>query len=139
MTVQKTPCETSPEDWFIQKDGKQYRDDDFLTDAEVRGLTRSVLRIDGETAEEHRDRVDRAIATAEADRKRAALQRRRHAREACHLECPLRLQCLGLGMMPENLEHGIWGGYYAEERQQIEEVRLARIAERQEASSPSGE
>ena len=31
MSAVTTPCEASPEDWFIERDGKQYRDDELVT------------------------------------------------------------------------------------------------------------
>lgn len=133
MTYQ-TPChspENDPEDWFISKDGKQYADDDFLSEAEVRGITKAVLDITGETAEEHRDRVDSAIRAAESDRKRRALQRRRHAKEACHNDCYFRTTCLGLALEPNSpATHGTWGGYYEEELKEIrsEQRKRARRA-----------
>lgn len=128
MTYQ-TPCsspENDPNDWFISKDGKQYVDDDFLTEAEVAGLTRSVLPIEGETAEQHRDRVDLTIRVAESDRKRRALASRRHAKEACH-GCYFRTACLDRALT-EVQGHGTWGGYYEEELKEIrrEQGRRAR-------------
>lgn len=115
-----TPCSASgidPDDWFIGRDGKQYPDDEFLTEAERRGISRSVLPIGGETAEAHQERVDRALRAAEADRRRAALQRRRKAREACY-SCPLRGECLDQALREEQ-NHGTWGGYYEEELREI--------------------
>lgn len=131
MTAVETPCETSPEDWFIESNGLQYRDDEILSEAEVRGLTRSVIPLAGETDEDHAERVTKTLRTAERERIRQALIRRRKAREACY-ECPLRLRCLGLGVMPDNLEYGTWGGYYAEERQEIDRLRQERAASRGE-------
>lgn len=120
MTYQ-TPC-SSPEndsnDWFISRDGKQYPDDDFLTDAEVAGLTKSVLRIDGETAEDHRDRVDAALAVASAERRRSALISRRQAKDKCHTDCYFRTQCLDRALV-EHQDHGTWGGYFEEELREI--------------------
>lgn len=117
--VYETPCaapENNPDDWYISRDGKQYPDEDFLTDQEMRGIARAVLPIEGETDEEHRDRVDRAITTAEAARRRQALARRRHARDACRSDCLLREQCLGKALEPMTpATHGTWGGYYEEE------------------------
>ena len=68
----------------------------------------------------------------EADAKRAALIRRRKARDACHFECPVRLRCLALGMQEENIDYGTWGGYYAEERQQIQALIKEREKRGQE-------
>ena len=128
MTYQ-TPCaeSNSPDDWFISRDGKQYPDEDFLTDEDVRLISLSVLIKPGETPEDHRDRVDRAVRAAEADRKRQALQRRRHAREACH-ECYFRSQCLDRALS-RGLEHGTWGGYFEEQLRDIQ----SEIARRRRA------
>ena len=80
MTVQHTPCESAPEDWFIEPDGKQYRDDPDL----------------------------------DPDEKREALIRRRQARQACHTDCPVRLQCLDVAIQVRP-SHGTWGGYHSAE------------------------
>lgn len=134
MTDKTPPCqrpENDPDDWFIGRDGKQYSDDDFLTEDEIRGISKAVLPIDGETSEQHRDRVDLAISTAEAGRKRAALQRRRHAREKCH-DCYFRTNCLQRAI-DEDQQHGTWGGYFEE---QIRELRK-KIAQRRRARRPA--
>lgn len=120
MSDEGTPCwETGidPDDWFISRDGKQYPDDEFLTEVEKANIARSVLPKADETEDEHTERVDRAIRAAVADRRRAALQRRRKAREACY-DCPVRLQCLDLAL-EGNIQHGTWGGYYEEEIREI--------------------
>lgn len=123
MTYQP-PCKTNSDDWFLSKDGKQYVDDDFLTEAEVKSITRSVLPLEDETTEKYRDRVDTAIKVAEADRKRRALQRRRHAKEACH-ECYFRTQCLDQALTQDQ-QHGTWGGYYEEELREIRREKARR-------------
>ena len=120
MTYQ-TPCnspENNSDDWFISRDGKQYPDDDFLTEDEVRGITKSVLAVDGETAEEHRDRVDTALAVASGERKRRSLISRRQARDKCHTDCYFRTQCLGRAL-DEHQDHGTWGGYFEEELREV--------------------
>lgn len=118
MTYQ-TPCQTSddPDAWFIGRDGKQYPDDDLIGENELDGLKRSILPIEDETEEQHRDRVDSAIATLEGERRRQALIRRRRARDACY-ECYFRLQCLDLAL-DNNEGHGTWGGYTEEQLRQI--------------------
>lgn len=113
-----------PNDWFISKDGKQYADDEFLTAAERAGLEKSVLPIEGESAEDHQARVDKAIYQAESARKRANLQRRRHAKEACQTGCYFRTQCLDQALN-NNEVHGTWGGYYEEELRAIR-IEIAR-------------
>lgn len=122
------PCQepdNDPDDWFIGRDGKQYPDDDFLTEDEVRRISKTVLAKSGETAEEHRDRVDAALAAAERDRRRKALARRRHAKEEC-FGCPFRSGCLEKAL-EENTPatHGTWGGYFEEELRTIR-LEIAR-------------
>lgn len=125
------PCgepDANPDDWFIRPDGKQYPDDDLLTFEERARIAKSVLYREGETADEHSQRVARATHAAENDRRRAALQRRRKAREACY-ECPARTRCLDLGVTPDVQPHGTYGGYFEE---QIREIR-DRIRSRKKA------
>ncbi len=116
------PCQdpgNDPDDWFIGRDGKQYPDEDFLSEDEVQRISKSVLAKDGETAEEHRDRVDAALGAAERSRRRQALQRRRHAKEAC-FGCPFRVGCLDKALAePTPATHGTWGGYFEEELRTI--------------------
>lgn len=134
-----------PEDWFIERDGKQYPDDELLTDPEVNALVekfypgeralepgegRYILATgddDDETIIEAREAVDEA----EADALKEALRRRRHAKDAC-FRCPMRLECLRIAL-DGRIEHGTWGGYYAEERRQIH--RLIDKRERREAAA----
>lgn len=119
MTYQ-SPCaspENDPNDWFISKDGKQYADDEFLSQEDRDRIAKTVLAKPGEDAVEHETRVDAAIRQAEATRKRAALARRRHAKEACH-DCYFRTACLDRALSEEQY-HGTWGGYYEEELREI--------------------
>lgn len=135
------PCndpEKNPDDWFISRDGKQYPDDEFLTEDEIRGITKSVLPIQGETPEEHRDRVDRALNHAESERKRRALAARRHAKEDC-FGCPIRTQCLGRALEEEQA-HGTWGGYYEEELREIRrEISRRKRRQANGASNSQGD
>lgn len=120
MTYQ-TPCSSpanDPNDWFISRDGRQYPDDTFLTDAEVRSIAASVLVIEGETVEGHCDRVEAALAAAIGERKRLALIGRRQAKDKCHNECYFRTACLGRAL-DEGQDHGTWGGYYEEELREV--------------------
>lgn len=136
MTYQQTPCsspENDPNDWFISRDGRQYPDDDFLTEDEVSGLSKSVLAIEGETAEEHRDRIDAALAVAAGERRRAALIVRRHAKDACY-SCPIRTTCLGRAL-DEGQDHGTWGGYYEEELREIRK-EIARRKRNKRKTTP---
>lgn len=114
----------NPDDWFISRDGKQYPDEEFLTDAEKRAIGKTVLGLAGESYDDHQARVARAIRAVEADRRRAALQRRRKAKEAC-LACPMRDECLRLAL-DGNFQHGTWGGLYEEELRELRRRISAR-------------
>lgn len=97
------PCarpENDPNDWFIERDGKQYPDEDLLTEEERATLSE-------EEAAEREEEVRR-------DRLRA----RRHARDACHTECYMRLECLDRAIK-ERPQYGIWGGYFPEQLREI--------------------
>lgn len=128
------PCASSdsPDDWFISRDGKQHPDDDLLTAEGIEELQAKVdaLGLEGDAKV---DAIDKALDRAEGDARRAALQRRRHAREACY-GCYFRTACLDRAL-DEGQQHGTWGGYYEE---QLRELRRGikkmekRRAERQE-------
>lgn len=128
MTFQ-TPCsrpENDPDDWFIGRDGKQYPDDEILPEGLADQLRAEVMA----NATSYTDPVkaaDAAVDAAEDREVRRQLAKRRHARDKCHLECILRLQCLGQGL---EVSHGTFGGYYEEERRQIVQLRDEREARR---------
>ena len=42
--------------------------------------------------------------------------------------CPVQEKCKQLGMLPENLEHGVWGGTMAGERLLLAKVPLHNTA-----------
>ena len=132
-----TPCKTGdPDDWFVRPDGKQYPFDEILDHAERRRIALSVLARADESAESLLERREAAIRAAERSHRRAALIRRRKAREACHLECPVRTQCLELAMETRP-GSGTWGGYYEEELAQIF-LELDRRRRGREPSLPDG-
>lgn len=120
-----TPCqrpENDPDDWFIGKDGKQYSDDEILSPERVAEIRQAIH----DNAEHYTDptaAADAAVDRAEERATKAALTKRRHARDKCHLECILRLQCLGAGL---DVSHGTWGGYFEEERREIVKLRDER-------------
>jgi hypothetical protein len=131
--VTHSPCadrKNDPQDWFIRQDGKQYPDDIVLTEAERAGVARSVLRIGGETFEEHEARIARAINAAVNNRKRAALIRRRQAKDLCWSGCPIREGCLAQALERGEM-HGTWGGYLEEELVQIRRRRGRRRQQHQ--------
>lgn len=49
-----------------------------------------------------------------------AYWRSQRARARCFNDCPIRIACLLAGMEPDNLDHGIWGGYTAAQRAQVQ-------------------
>jgi hypothetical protein len=136
------PCrrpENDPDDWFIGRDGKQYSDDELLG---VEGRARAAgealqLAPDGLNVAKYLIIAEKAIADAETEAVKQALAKRRHARDKCHVECILRLQCLDAGLEPDNMAHGIWGGYFPEERRQI--VKLRDERERRRRKVPTQE
>lgn len=114
----RTPCQDGDgNDWFIARDGKQYPSDPFLTEVEDRNITMSVMWKADEAIEAHQERVRTALAAAERVRKRTALQKRRHAREAC-AGCLVRIECLA-GAVERREPHGTWGGLLNEELQEV--------------------
>lgn len=120
----------NPDDWFIGRDGRQYSDDEFLSETEKQGIVRSVLRIAGETDEEHARRSEAAVNAAESGRRRVALARRRHAKEDCW-ECPVREACLAQALeTPTPATSGTWGGFYEEE---LAAIRVKQAARRRRA------
>lgn len=127
MSVE-TPCSdpsNDPNDWFIEKDGKQYRDDDPLT---VDEFLAAMAPLFTNHAKPDRDAIEAVINEAVAEKIRLALIRRRKARDACY-ECPIRAACLGQ-RLEARIEFGTWGGYYPEELRKIEEERDARLRRR---------
>lgn len=121
------PCqrpENNPDDWFISRDGKQYADEDLITEDDVAAHLAEVDPNGTATVEE----VDKIWDRLEANAKREALRDRRHAKEACR-ECYFRTDCLGKAI-EEGHGHGTWGGYYEEElrslRSEIDRRKRAR-------------
>lgn len=118
MTDLRLPCrEGNADDWFLSKDGKQYADDDLLTPEDLDAIELEVDAL-GLTHGERDDALARAVGKAETDAKTAALQRRRHAKEACFESCLFRTRCLDRALAL-GLSHGTWGGYYEEEIREI--------------------
>lgn len=125
--MSQTPCSdrtNDPNDWFIRPDGKQYTDEDFLTETERRGVALSVIPIGGETHEEHEDRVKRAINAARSNRRRAALARRRAAKSLCR-QCPIMIECM-TAALDRGETHGTWGGLLEEELAEVRREQARR-------------
>lgn len=115
------PCEASPEDWFIEKSGKQYDDDPVITLEEAKALAEET-----ESFEE----LEAAIDELRAERISAALLRRRRARDLCFTECPVRTQCLGIALSePTPANYGTWGGYHSEQLRAIRRERDRKRAQ----------
>jgi len=112
--------------WFIEKDGKQYRDDVLISESAYAEIAARVKAENPEVTdfEAFRDLVDTAVDREEAEIIRANLIRRRKARDACY-ECPIRTLCLEQ-RLEGRMEYGTWGGYYREELQEIERLRDER-------------
>lgn len=127
-----TPCSdptNDPDDWFISSHGKQYRDDELVTwdEAEVEHQRR--IAADGDHDESLFGLRDTYEEMA-AERLKANLVRRRHAKDKCFTQCEFRASCLALSMgdgpTPDPIEHGTFGGYYEEERFQLLRLRNER-------------
>lgn len=119
-----TPCQdadNNPDDWFISKDGRQYSDDPFLTEQEIRDIANGVEADEGESDRSLHKRRVAAVAAETRSRKRHALTRRRHARERCIEACSVRLRCLEVALNPEasHTAHGTWGGHYEEDLREL--------------------
>lgn len=121
-----TPCnqpDVDPNDWYIDRHGKQYGDEPWLSAGEKEKLAAAL-------AEQGLDRLKQIseIARTEARLRRDALIRRRQAKQAC-FDCPIRLECLS-GALERRESTGIWGGMYEEEIQKLDrQGRKARRAQ----------
>lgn len=124
------PCgdpSNNPNDWFISKDGRQYPDEEFLTEDEIRSIRRSVLRKADEADAEHQAREEAAVRASKALRRRLSIQARKAAREKCVTACPFRMECLDVALSnPTPATHGTWGGYFEEELREIRDERMRR-------------
>lgn len=125
MTVPCADPANNPDDWFIEKDGRQYPDDVLVTYDEV------VAYVD--TCEKTGTPMDFSAGVEILDglAVRESLVRRRHAKDKCHTECYFRLACLSQALDgPGGIEYGTRGGYYPEELKKIEGLRAERAARR---------
>lgn len=121
-----TPCQDAPDDWFIDKSGKQYPDDEpERSDLEVLAL----LRQQHPTYLD--EQLDWALLQYRTNEHREALSRRRRAKDRCFTECPVRLGCLGIAFDPtlpdpNVIPHGTYGGYHPEEREKMAKAVVER-------------
>jgi hypothetical protein len=118
LTKFQLPC-TNPEsmnDWHITEKAPVPPEEE----EDIRLIAETAYEMETlkPTAHGARRAGDKAVKAAVTD----ALARRRHAIEACFADCPMkaRLLCLDEGLKPINLEHGVWGGYDAPERRDID-------------------
>lgn len=123
------PCRrdgADPDDWFIDTDGKQYRDEDLLDDNDY---TRISHELPEDATEEE---IDQAIDSAEQERRKENLVKRRHAIEACFNDCITRVRTMCLDSSVDPLiPHGIWGGYTPKQRRTIDDgVQKRRMGRR---------
>lgn len=117
MSDLRLPCrEGDHDDWFISRDGKQYPSDDLLDDDDRLLILEEANRLEL-TGEARVEFIEKATDRAESDAKRAALRRRRHAKEDCG-GCLFRTRCLAMAIEGD-FQHGTWGGYYEEEIREI--------------------
>lgn len=110
------PCasrENDPNDWFIGKDGRQYSDETLVTEVQVLTALEDA-GFDGSDMDAAEQFVIRMTEVAEAD----AIRRRRHAKDACVVECYFRNKCLRKALEGGEV-HGTWGGYFEEELREI--------------------
>lgn len=127
MTDLRLPCrEGNSDDWFIDRHGKQYADEELLTEEVREAIHTEAERLEL-VGEDRVEFVEKAENRAEADARRDALRTRRQAKQACH-DCLLRTRCLEAAI-DGDIQHGTWGGYYEEE---IKEIRR-EIARRKRA------
>lgn len=125
-----TPCsqpDVDPNDWYIDRHGKQYGDEPWLSAEEKEKLAAAL-------AEQGLDRLKQIseIARTEARLRRDALIRRRQAKQAC-FDCSIRLECLS-GALARRESSGIWGGMFEEEIQKLQRQgrKAKRAQEKQE-------
>ena len=121
--ISKTPCEADPDQWFTERDGRRYDDELLVSEAELHATI--VARQDDLVT------VDEILDDLVEVRVKERLVERRHARDACHLECKVRTLCLQKAL--DNREpYGIWGGYFPEQRRALEREIDAREERRKE-------
>lgn len=125
------PCanpENDPDDWYISRDGRQYPDDELVTEAQVMAHLNEVDPHGTRSTAEIESVWDSLEAVAVKD----ALRRRRHAKDKCHTECYFRLQCLDKALEDVTpATHGTWGGHYEEELREIRREVARRKRARQ--------
>lgn len=116
-----TPCESDPDKWFIDRDGLKYDDEVLVGEVELNAAM--AQRPDPEDLEDAEIILDALLA----DKVKARLVERRHARDECHTVCKVRTLCLQKALDNQE-QYGIWGGYFPEQRRQLErEIEARRL------------
>jgi hypothetical protein len=128
--ITSPPCHDNPDQWYTERDGRRYDDELLVTEDMIREAV-------GAEAERLAPRPPvEVLDDLVADVTKQRLIERRQARDLCHTECPVRTICLELALTNRE-QYGIWGGYFPEQRRELErqmDARTARIARRQEES-----
>lgn len=117
MTYQ-TPCsspENDPDDWFISKDGRQYPDEPLVS---IQDAVDHLDEIDP-NGTRYEALIVRVREDLEEKATKAALVRRRHAKDACFVDCLVRAKCLSVALETRPAA-GTWGGYHEEELREIQ-------------------
>jgi WhiB family redox-sensing transcriptional regulator len=127
--TREIPChEGDPEDWFIRRDGRQYDDDEIVTQDEAYAYLEAEHPDWRNTSvEKVREVTEAFVAKTTGERIRNALVRRRQARDACYT-CPIRNGCLKLAL-DTRPSSGTWGGYHEEELRKLYRALDARQTE----------
>lgn len=119
--IHTPPCKSDPDKWFTERDGRRYDDEVLVSEEEISAIAE---RFPGTP-----DVVESTVDDLVAERVKQRLVERRHARDACHLDCKVRTLCLQKAL--DNREpYGIWGGYFPEQRRALEREIDARKARR---------
>jgi hypothetical protein len=132
MTSKPTPCETGNRckvpKW--REELKPLRDD--WDSSQYDGITYDDLveAVDGLCR--HETHPDDWFEVPEAGYNTPPFWRTQRAMARCHFECPKRLECLFLGLEED---HGVWGGYSANQRDIIKTERTNISAKRAAAAS----
>jgi len=111
------PCRNAPDDWFINPRGR-------LDEERVQQIEAELAETYDDLDDPGQHRAFEAEVIAHVgEEERHNRRHRRAALAACVYECPMavRLACLraGLALKPE---HGVWGGYTADEIRQMLEI-----------------
>jgi hypothetical protein len=126
VSLGQLPCrQGDPDDWFIPLDG-------VLPHEIVEEIQQSWVEFapaQDDLTENEQEAFAAEGAAAEIEKLEAErAEKRKNAIRACHLDCPrvARLLCLDEGLKPENVSHGVWGGYTEIDRRAVTRKISAR-------------